>query len=158
MRGNVMKKIVLVMLLLFVVIVYPNETNASKMPCNLTLEPLDKKLKNAKGMGLIYKVQLNPPSFERTNISILAVHLPEPSSFGNYDSYEGFASIPNEISWRFKLYPTPEEDTPTWAGRFDLITAKMRNAKVEVRLSNSKTKKLGPPILRGTLKSCEENN
>ncbi|PGX43504.1 hypothetical protein COE67_06530 [Priestia megaterium] len=153
-----MKKIVLVMLLLFVVIVYPNETNASKMPCNLTLEPLDKKLKNAKGMGLIYKVQLNPPSFERTNISILAVHLPEPSSFGNYDSYEGFASIPNEISWRFKLYPTPEEDTPTWAGRFDLITAKMRNAKVEVRLSNSKTKKLGPPILRGTLKSCEENN
>ncbi len=153
-----MKKIVLVMLLLFVVIVYPNETNASKMPCNLTLEPLDKKLKNAKGMGLIYKVQLNPPSFERTNISILAVHLPEPSSFGDYDSYEGFASIPNEISWRFKLYPTPEEDTPTWAGRFDLITEKMRNAKVEVRLSNSKTKKLGPPILRGTLKSCEENN
>lgn len=153
-----MKKIVLVMLLLFVVIVYPNETNASKMPCNLTLEPLDKKLKNAKGMGLIYKVQLNPPSFERTNISILAVHLPEPSSFGDYDSYEGFASIPNEISWRFKLYPTPEEDTPTWAGRFDLITAKMRNAKVEVRLSNSKTKKLGQPILRGTLKSCEEDN
>ncbi|MBY0008283.1 hypothetical protein C1N83_24435 [Priestia aryabhattai] len=153
-----MKKIVLVMLLLFVVIVYPNETNASKMPCNLTLEPLDKKLKNAKGMGLIYKVQLNPPSFERTNISILAVHLPKPSSFGDYDSYEGFASIPNEISWRFKLYPTPEEDTPTWAGRFDLITAKMRNAKVEVRLSNSKTKKLGQPILRGTLKSCEEDN
>ncbi|AEN88474.1 YoqH [Priestia megaterium WSH-002] len=140
MRGNVMKKIALVMLLLFVVIVYPNETNASKMPCNLTLEPLDKKLKNAKGMGLIYKVQLNPSSFERTNISILAVHLPEPSSFGDYDSYEGFASIPNEISWRFKLYPTPEEDTPTWAGRFDLITAKMRNTKVEVRLSNSKTK------------------
>ncbi|QJX80181.1 hypothetical protein [Priestia megaterium] len=153
-----MKKIVLVMLLLFVVIVYPNETNASKMPCNLTLEPLDKNLKNAKGMGLIYKVQLNPPSFERTNISILAVHLPEPSSFGDYDSYEGFASIPNEISWRFKLYPTPEEDTPTWAGRFDLITAKMRNAKVEVRLSNSKTKRLGQPILRGTLKSCEEDN
>ncbi|MED4136245.1 hypothetical protein P4668_28180 [Priestia megaterium] len=153
-----MKKIVLVMLLLFVVIVYPNETNASKMPCNLTLEPLDKKLKNAKGMGLIYKVQLDPPSFERTNISILAVHLPKPSSFGDYDSYEGFASIPNEISWHFKLYPTPEEDTPTWAGRFDLITAKIRNVKVEVRLSNSKTKKLGPPILRGTLKSCEENN
>ncbi|MDQ0806223.1 hypothetical protein [Priestia megaterium] len=153
-----MKKIVLVMFLLFVVIVYPNETNASKMPCNLTLEPSDKKLKNAKGMGLIYKVQLDPPSFERTNISILAVHLPNPSSFGDYDSYEGFASIPNEISWRFKLYPTPEEITPTWAGRFDLITAKIRNVKVEVRFSNSKTKKLGPPILRGTLRSCKENN
>ncbi|MGG0481660.1 hypothetical protein ABE039_27160 [Priestia megaterium] len=151
-----MKKIVLVMLLLFVVIIYPNETNASKMPCNLTLEPLDKKLKNAKGVSLIYQVQLNPPSFERTNISILAVHLPKPSSFGNYDSYEGFASIPSEISWRFQLYPTPEEDSPTWAGRFDLITAEIKNTKVEVRLSNSKTKKLGPAVLRGTLKSCEE--
>jgi hypothetical protein len=55
MRGNVMKKIVLVMLLLFVVFVYPIEAIASKMPCNLTLKPLDKKLKNAKSIGLIYK-------------------------------------------------------------------------------------------------------
>ncbi|YCA41628.1 hypothetical protein M1E11_12380 [Bacillus sp. JZ8] len=151
-----MKKFILVIFLSLIVIAYPTETNASKMPCSLILEPVDKNLKNAKGVGLIYKVQLNPPSFARTNISILAVHLPNPSSFGNYDSYEGFSSIPNEISWRFKLYPTAEEDSPTWAGRFDLITAEMRNVNVEVRLSNSKTQKLGPAILRGNLKSCEE--
>ena len=151
-----MKKLILVMFLSMIVIAYPTETTASKMPCSLTLEPVDKKLKNAKGVGLIYKVQLSPPSFARTNISILAVHLPNPSSFGNYDGYEGFSSIPNEISWRFKLYPTAEEDSPTWAGRFDLITAEMRKGMVEVRLSNSKTQKLGPAILRGNLKSCEE--
>ncbi|QIR33363.1 hypothetical protein BVELS4_02106 [Bacillus velezensis] len=42
-------------------------------------------------------------------MSILAVHLPQPSSYGSYDGYEGFASKTGEISWRFKLYLTPEE-------------------------------------------------
>ncbi|UOE58996.1 hypothetical protein HPB58_16910 [Priestia filamentosa] len=153
-----MKKLILIMFLAIIVTAYPTETDASKMPCSLILEPIDKNLKNAKGVGLVYKVQLNPPSFARTNISILAVHLPDPSSFGNYDGYEGFSSIPNEISWQFKLYPTPEQDSPTWAGRFDLITAEMRNVKVEVRLFNSKTKKLGPAVLYGNLKSCEEKD
>ena len=80
---------------------YPSQTNAISMPCSLTLEPVDKNLKNAKGVVLIYKVQLHPPSFARTNVSILLFHLPEPSSYGNYDSYEGIAFIPDEISWRF---------------------------------------------------------
>lgn len=124
------------------------------MPCNLTLEPVDKSLANAKGVALIYSVQLNPPSFARTNASILAVHLPKPSSYGAYDSYEGFVLIPDEISFRFKLYPTPEEISPTWAGRFDLITAEMKNVKVQVRLSNSKTEKLGPSILTNNIKNC----
>lgn len=47
------------------------------MPCSMVLEPVDKNLKNAKGSALLYKVQLNPPSFARTNVSILAVHLPD---------------------------------------------------------------------------------
>ena len=87
------------------------------------LKVADKNLINAKGTALVYKVQLRSPSFTRTNVSILGVHLPEPSSYGNSDSYEGFAFIPDEISWCFKLYPSPEKDSPTWAGRFDEITA-----------------------------------
>lgn len=63
-------------------------SNGIPEPCSLVLEPVDKKLKNAKGVALVYKVQLNPPSFARMNISILAVHLPAPSSYGDYDSYE----------------------------------------------------------------------
>ncbi|MEY9869334.1 hypothetical protein ABIE66_004713 [Peribacillus sp. B2I2] len=133
----------------------PLQTNAISMPCSMVLEPIDKKLTNSKGTALVYKVQLRPPSFARTNVSILGVHLPEPSSYGNYDSYEGFAFIPDEISWRFRLYPSPEKDSPTWAGRFDEITAKLENVEVQVRLSNSKTEKLGPSILRGNIKYCK---
>ncbi|AKP78654.1 MULTISPECIES: hypothetical protein [Priestia] len=149
-----MKKLILIIVLSFVVLAYPYQANASKMPCNLILEPLDKHLKNAKGTALIYKVQLNPPSFSRTNISIMAVHLPHPSTYGRYDQYEGFATIPGYISWRFKLYPTPEEDGVTWAGKFDWITEEMKNVKIQVRPSNSKTEKLGSPVLQSTLSSC----
>lgn len=124
------------------------------MPCSLVLNPIDKNLKNSKGNALIYKVKLTP-SFPRTNISILAVHLPDPTSLGTYDIYEGFAFIPNEISWRFKLNPSGEYDDPTWAGKIDVITAKMKNVTVQVRLSNSKSEKLGPPILSNNIKSCE---
>lgn len=150
-----MKKLTLVIVLSFIVLVYPYQANASKMPCSLILEPIDKHLKNAKGTALIYKVQLNPPSFPRTNISILGVHLPKPSSYGRYDGYEGVASVPNEVSWRFRMYPTPEDESPTWAGRFDLITANMKNVKIQIRFSNSKTEKLGPPILQARMALCK---
>lgn len=150
-----MRRFVLAILLFSIIAMYPNQTNAINMPCSMVLEPVDKNLKNAKGTALIYKVQLNPPSFPRTNVSILAVHLPDPSSYGNYDSYEGFALIPDEISWRFRLYPTPEEYGPTWAGRFDLITAEMNNVEVQVRLSNTKSEKLGPTILTNNIKFCK---
>ncbi|AJI25692.1 hypothetical protein H8R29_28455 (plasmid) [Priestia megaterium] len=150
-----MKKLTLVIVLSFIVLVYPYQANASKMPCSLILEPIDKHLKNAKDTALIYKVQLNPPSFPRTNISILGVHLPKPSSYGRYDGYEGVASVPNEVSWRFRMYPTPEDESPTWAGRFDLITVDMKNVKIQIRLSNSKTEKLGPPILQARMALCK---
>ncbi|GKV67094.1 MULTISPECIES: hypothetical protein [unclassified Sporosarcina] len=130
------------------------QSDAITEPCGIILNATDKRLANAKGVALIYKVQLNPPSFARTNISILAVHLPNPSSYGDFDSYDGYAFIPNEISWRFKLYPTQEEGGPSWAGRFDLITAEMMNVEVQVRLSNSKTDKLGPSILTNRMEKC----
>lgn len=150
-----MKQFVLGILIVTIFIIFPSHSKAATMPCSMVLEPNDKKLTNAKGTALIYKVQLRPPSFARTNISILGVHLPEPSSYGNYDSYEGFAFIPHEISWRFRLYPSPEKDSPTWAGRFDEITAKMKNVEVQVRLANSKTEKLGPSILKSNIKYCK---
>jgi hypothetical protein len=150
-----MKPLLLVSLFLVLITIFPFETNAIQMPCSLVLTPADNDLKNAMGTALVYKVQLNPPSFARTNVSIIAVHLPEPKTYGDYDSYEGFAFKPNEISWRFKLYPTPEKDSPSWAGRFDLITAAMENVQVQVRLSNSKTEKLGPSVLGGHMNSCK---
>ena len=150
-----MKKLIWVSSLLLCLVIFPMPSFAVTMPCSMVLNPIDSTLSNAKGSALVYKVQLRPPSFARTNISVLAVHLPNPSAYGNYDSYEGFAFIPNEISWRFKLYPT-QEVGPTWAGRFDEITAEMDNVEIQVRLSNSKNDKLGPPILlKNNIKNCK---
>ncbi|WP_273834896.1 hypothetical protein [Guptibacillus sedimenti] len=134
-------------------LLFPTQSKAVTLPCTMVLNPVEDTLSNAKGSALVYKVQLNPPSFPRTNVSVLAVHLPKPSTFGAYDRYEGFTYIPDEISWRFKLYPTPEEN-PTWAGRFDLITAKLKNALVQVRATNSNTEKLGPVVLTNEIKAC----
>lgn len=149
-----MKQIILMMLLLSLFVMSPAKSNAITLPCSMVLNPINSELVNAKGTALIYPVQLLP-SFPRTNISILGVHLPKPSAYGDYDSYEGFAMIPEVISWRFRLYPTPEIDGPTWAGRFDEITAAMDNVDVHIRLSNSKLDKLGPAILAGNTSACK---
>ncbi|OCA90343.1 hypothetical protein A8F94_00095 [Bacillus sp. FJAT-27225] len=150
-----MKKLLLVSLFSIITSLYPMQAKAITVPCSMVLTPTDQHPPNAMGAALVYKVQLNPPSFARTNISIIAVHLPVPTQYGNYDGYEGFAFKPNEISWRFRLYPTQEEDSPTWGGRFDLITAEMENVQVQVRLSNSKTEKLGPSVLSNHIKQCK---
>lgn len=149
-----MKGFILGIFIISIFFTYPIQSRAEAFPCSMVLEPIDKKLTNAKGSALIYKVQLRPPRFARTNISILGVHLPAPSSYGSYD-IEGFAFKPHEISWRFRLYPSPEIDSPTWAGRFDEITTKMENVEVQVRLSNSKNEKLGPILLRSNINKCK---
>ncbi|MBS4197115.1 hypothetical protein [Lederbergia citri] len=152
-----MRKILFVMFLILIfgsTITISKATAAPKLPFSLILEPVNIQDDNAKGVALLYKVKLTP-SFPRTSLSIHALHLPKPSSLGNYDTYEGFAFIKNEISWRFELYPTPEVDSPTWAGRIDDITATMNGVEIQVRPSNSKTEKLGPPILSNHINKCK---
>jgi hypothetical protein len=152
-----MKPFILVLFLLGSVLLSPTQTKAISpisIPCSLVLKPVNNSYTNAMGVALVYKVKLTP-SFPRTSISIHALHLPAPSSLGDYDRFEGFAFIPDEISWRFKLYPSPEEDAPTWAGRFDSITAELENVHIQVRLSNSKTEKLGPVILTNHINYCK---
>lgn len=150
-----MKKIIVVALILGSICIRPAYTHADvTMPCSAVLEPVQADMLNAKGAALVYKVKLTP-SFPRTSISMHANHLPTPSTLGDYDGFEGFAFIPSEISWRFKLYPTPEEGGPTWSGRIDDITADLTRSTMEVRLSNSKTGKLGPPILTSPMNACK---
>jgi hypothetical protein len=122
-----MKQHVSVVLLFGTVLISPTQTKAVTsvpIPCGLVLNSVNNGYSNAKGVALVYKVKLTP-SFPRTSISVHAIHLPDPLTLGYYDSYEGFAFIPDAISWRFKLYPTKEEYSPTWAGRFDDITAEL---------------------------------
>jgi hypothetical protein len=149
----------LIMTLIFLGIFLVNPENAKSeispfLPCSLVLETVNPSYVNSKGVVLVYKVKLTA-SFPRTSISIHATHLPSPSSLGEYDGFEGIAFIQNEISWRFKLHPTPEEGGPTWAGRFDEITADLANSKIDVRLSNSKTGKLGPVVLASRKNLCK---
>lgn len=147
-------KLLLIILASFHFLLFPpSSAGASVQPCSMVLEQVDKSLINAKGAALVYQVQLRPPSSPRTNISIFAAHLPEPSALGNYDAYEGFAVVPDVISWRFPLNPDQEKEL--WAGKFDEITAKLENAEIQVRLSNSKTEKLGPVILKNGINKCK---
>lgn len=150
-----MKKFILVLLMICFFISSPLQINADSklsMPCSLVLNSVNTNLTNAKGAALVYKVKLTP-SFPR--ISIHSLHIPEPATFGNFDEYVGFAFIPEVISWKFKLYPTDEVGGPTWAGRFDGVTAEMENVTVQVRPANSKTEKLGPAILTNDMKYCK---
>jgi hypothetical protein len=150
-----MKKMVVGVMLLGSICMRPTPIHADvTMPCSAVLEPVQADMPNAKGAALVYKVKLTP-SFPRTSISMHANHLPTPSALGDYDGFEGFTYIPNEISWRFKLYPTPEEGGPTWAGRLDDITADLTKSTMEVRPSNSKTGKLGPALLTSTMNVCK---
>ncbi|KZZ84717.1 hypothetical protein [Bacillus sp. SJS] len=148
-----MKILLSLFVLLIAAAINPLNTQAIEMPCSMILEPANQNLFNARGAALIYKVKLTP-SFPRTSISIHALHLPAPSRLGNFDSYEGYAFIPGEISWRFRLYPSSSADDPVWAGKIDSITAELEKSKVEIRPSNTKSGKLGPGILSGSIQSC----
>jgi hypothetical protein len=150
------KQMIVALFIVGSVLISPENGKANiSMPCSSVLEPVNKDYVNSKGVALVYKVKLTP-SFPRTSISILANHLPNPFSLGDYDGFEGFGFIENEISWRFRLYPTPDEGgRPVWAGRFDEITADLANSQIEVRLSNSKTGRLGPVVLTSSINSCK---
>lgn len=149
-----MKRMIVLLVVIGILLLKPTPVHADpSMPCSLVLEPTNPSDTNTKGAGLVYKVKLTP-SFPRTQISIMASHLPKPASLGDYDGYEGFAFIPNVISWRFSLYPTPEQD-PEWVGRIDSITADLNNSQIQVRLTNSKTQQLGPTVLTNSISGCK---
>jgi len=124
------------------------------LPCSIVLEPLHNQNENLKGTALLYNVKLSPSSL-RTSISIHALHLPAPGSLGNYDSYEGFVFIPNQISWRFRLYPSGDKQDFTWAGKIEGISADLNGSQIQVRPSNSRTERLGPPVLTNNIKACK---
>ncbi|MFE6799846.1 hypothetical protein [Paenibacillus chitinolyticus] len=92
-----MKQIIVALLILGSVLISPKNGIANvSMPCSSVLEPVNTGYVNAKGVALVYKVELTP-SFPRTSISIHANHLPTPSSIGEYDGFEGVAFKYNDM-------------------------------------------------------------
>jgi hypothetical protein len=134
---------------LFIVLaIFPSITHSESkieqfLPCTVILEPTKEFPDNAKAVGLIYNIE-REFNDKRTSLSIHALHMPEPSRFGDYDSYEVLAYIPKEISWTFPLSQYAENN---WAGIWDEISANMRPTQIKIRTINTKTKRFGPVIL-----------
>jgi hypothetical protein len=111
--------------------------------CSEILNPTAGVPENARGVALIYNIE-RKFNDKRTSLSVHALYIPEPSRFGDFDSYEVLASIPNEVSWIFPLTKYAENN---WAGKLDEISALMRPTRIKVRPINSKTHKFGPVVL-----------
>ncbi|WP_332645996.1 hypothetical protein [Lysinibacillus sp. 54212] len=144
--------------LIFVLVILPSQTHSENIveefpPCSAILEPTKNIPNNARGVVLIYNIerQFND---ERTSLSVHALHLPKPSSFGDYNAYEVLAYIPKEISWIFTLSPVTKYGETTWAGNLDEVSPGMRPTRIKVRTVNTATKKTGPIVLEKILKSC----
>nr|EJQ71293.1 hypothetical protein IGC_05687 [Bacillus cereus HuA4-10] len=94
-----MRQFIVTLVMCMTIVVSPYQAQASasaSLPCSVIINPLNKSDKNTKGVALVYKVKLTL-SFPRTNISILGVHLPNPSTLGNYDTYEGLPSFQTKL-------------------------------------------------------------
>ena len=144
--------------LIFVLVILPSQTHSENKveefpPCLAILEPTKNIPKNARGVALIYNIE-RKFNDERTSLSVHALHLPKPSSFGNYDGYEVLAYIPKEISWIFSLSPLTKYGETTWTGNLDEVSPVMRPTRIKVRAVNTTTKKTGPIVLEKILKPC----
>ena len=144
--------------LIFVLVILPSQTHSENKveefpPCLAILEPTKNIPKNARGVALIYNIE-RKFNDERTSLSVHALHLPKPSSFGDYDSYEVLAYIPKEISWIFSLSPLTKYGETTWTGNLDEVSPVMRPTRIKVRAVNTTTKKTGPIVLEKILKYC----
>ncbi|NRD76640.1 hypothetical protein HPT25_03935 [Bacillus sp. BRMEA1] len=144
-----MKKIILCVII--VVTAIPSMTFGKTQtgitsPCTEILNPAKGVTGNARGVALIYNYKINFRG-NRTSLSVHALHLSKPSSFGKYDGYEVLAYIPKEISWVFKLSPNTEHEETIWVGKEDEISPGYRPTHIKVRAYNTTTNKSGPVVL-----------
>ena len=135
------------------VICVPTAPPPPARECCLILSPTSPSVPvDARGVALVRPVVQVRPG--RTSITVAAHDLPAPSTLGNFDAYEALAFIPAVITWRWRLFSTPEP-IPTWAGTFTEITAPLTpSTVVQVRPVNTQTGAPGSPVLSGTLASC----
>lgn len=144
--------------LIFVLVILPSQTHSENKveefpPCSAILEPTKNIPKNARGVALIYNIE-RKFNDERTSLSVHALHLPKPSSFGDYDGYEVVAYIPKEISWIFSLSPLTKYGETTWTGNLDEVSPVMRPTRIKVRAVNTTTNITGPIVLEKILEPC----
>jgi peptidoglycan hydrolase-like protein with peptidoglycan-binding domain len=126
-------------------------------PCCIILNPTSTVLPYqpyALGTSLYYTGA--PPQLLRPGVwALVASLLPDPSTFGAYDSYQAVLyEVPVDgIAFVLDLNKTPDG---AWAGQmYDVISATITsNFRVQVRAWNTSTSATGPTVLTGTLADC----
>lgn len=120
---------------------------ALNLPLCFMLLRRDVAPKDAAGVVLIRKSTEIRPG--RTMMTASVHGLPEPTVYGDFDSYEAVAFIPEVITWRWPLDESAEP-IPTWSGTFTEITLELtKSLHVHVRPVNLATNETGVVILGG---------
>lgn len=90
---------------------------------------------DAAGVALLTQVEEEIP--RRNRVSVLATELPDPSSFGEFDTYEAVLFEPGVVSFVVALHPVSDG---SWAGSLGEISLPFSPAmRVIVRPANSGT-------------------
>jgi LysM repeat protein len=120
-------------------------------PCCVVLEPsnaLKRLSPDALGSALTRLIS----NGQQHSVSILAVSMPPPSDFGNFDIYFGFVGIPGIGGFGFQLFPTPEQGT--WAGTLEIKLLLNLATTVDVLPASFNQGTEGPILLQGALNQC----
>lgn len=125
-----------------------------RFPCCVILtstNPVPPLPSDAQGVALVRGLD----GEQKQSVSILAVGLPPAETYGDFDVYEGFLSIPAVGGFGFALFPTPE-NPPTWAGSIDIGPFLTPSTLAQVRPVNSESGVSSPEaVLQGSLNNCE---
>ena len=120
-------------------------------PCSIILNP---QVRVPFGTGGVVYINFAPRGGQA--VSFMAT-LPDPSEFGDFNSYTGEITIPQVGGFGYQLFPTPE-DPPTWSSRIELPipAAIVPNSRFIIYPSNSYTGFSGPSILENIIdnRSC----
>ncbi|WP_242859332.1 LysM peptidoglycan-binding domain-containing protein [Caloramator mitchellensis] len=117
---------------------------ALTFPYCQVLKPMDQVNRNAFGSAMVQRL-LNG----QHQLVITGASLPEPSTFGNFDEYEGFVGIPGIGGYGFRLTRVSERALGLWTGSIILTPLLSIGNQVYIIPSNSKTGASGRPILGG---------
>lgn len=115
--------------------------------CTLKLYPTNS---SQKGNGVVWidKVKKNEAYYR---LLIHIYNMPEPSKFGDYNSYELVAYESNKDLLGIKLQRhTLANGNTLWSEEKELPEGYHLQTKLEIRVYNSITNKLGPTILRSS--------
>ncbi len=126
-----------------------------EIPCTALLDPAQSIITDAAGSVLVRFLSTNQRS-----ISVLGVGIPEPSTLGSFNSYQGRVVFPppEDAAFEFILSPTPSipSQPKTWSGSLNFVVGSgwPTDTMIVVRPINLSTSVTGAAVLVGTLTNC----